>query len=72
MGKVLRPEDLAKGRKRAFEEAARDLSPGVREATVRILESWSGRESEERLIGLLGEEEAKRFLKSLKGQRLSR
>lgn len=66
MGKVFRPEDMAKGRRRVFEEAVRDLSPGVREATVRIFESWAGKKSEERLIELLGEEEAKRLLKKIK------
>ena len=43
MGKVFRPEDVAKGRKRVIEEAVRDLSPGVREATARILDSWAGK-----------------------------
>ena len=67
MGKVFRPEDIARGRKRVVEEAVRDLSPGIREATVRILESWVGKESEERLVRLLGEEEAKRLTKRIKG-----
>ena len=53
--------------KRFIEEAVRDLSPGIREATVRILESWVGTESEERLVRLLGEEEAKRLTKRIKG-----
>ena len=67
MGKVFRPEDITRGRKRFIEEAVRDLSPGIREATVRILESWVGKESEERLVRLLGEEEAKRLIKRIKG-----
>ena len=67
MGKVFRPEDIAKGRKKVVEEAVRDLSPGIREATVRILDSWVGKESEERLVKLLGEEEAKRLIKRIKG-----
>jgi len=67
MGKVFRPEDIARGRKKVVEEAVRDLSPGIREATVRILDSWVGKESEERLVKLLGEEEAKRLIKRIKG-----
>ena len=66
MGKVFRPEDIARGRKKVVEEAVRDLSPGIREATVRILDSWVGKESEERLVRLLGEEEAKRLIKRIK------
>ena len=72
MGKVFRPEEMAKAHQRAFKDAARDLSPGVQEVTIRILESWSGKASEERLKGLLGEEEAKRILKNLKDQSLVR
>ena len=67
MGKVFRPEDMVKGRRRVVEEAVRDLSPEIREATVRILESWVGNESEEKLVKLLGEEEAKRLIKRIKG-----
>ena len=67
MGKVFRLEDMVKGRRRVVEEAVRDLSPGIREATVRILESWVGNESEERLVRLLGEEEAKRLIRRIKG-----
>ena len=67
MGKVFRPEDIAKGRKKVVEEAVRDLSPGIREATVKILESWVGKESEEKLVRLLGEEETKRLIKRIKG-----
>ena len=66
MGKVFRPEDVAKGRKRVIEEAVRDLSPGVREATARILDSWAGKESEEKLVRLLGEKEAKRLIKRIR------
>jgi len=66
MGKVFRPEDIARGRKKVVEEAVRDLSPGIREATERVLDSWVGKESEERLVKLLGEEEAKRLIKRIK------
>ena len=66
MGRVFKPEDIARGRKRVIEDAVRDLNPGIKEATVRILESWVGKESEERLVRLLGEEEAKHLIKRIK------
>ena len=66
MGRVFKPEDIARGRKRVIEDAVRDLSPGIKEATVRILGSWVGKESEERLVRLLGEEGAKRLIKRMK------
>jgi len=67
VGKIFRPEDVTRDRKRVVEEAVRDLSPGIREATARILESWVGKESEEKLLKLLGEGEAKRLIKKIKG-----
>lgn len=66
MGKVFGPEDIARGRKKVVEEAVKDLSPGIREATIRILDTWAGKESEEKLRKLLGEEEAKRLIKKTK------
>ena len=62
MGEVFRPEDVAKGRKRLIREAVRDLSPGVRDAAVEILESWEDEASEKKLVGLLGNRGAKRLL----------
>jgi hypothetical protein len=35
LGKVFKPEDLLKAREGVIDEALRDLSPGVREATRR-------------------------------------
>ena len=66
MGKVFRPEDVAKGRKTIVEEATRDLSPGIREPVISILESWKGEKSKEQLIKLLGNEEATRLLRKVK------
>ena len=63
MGMVFRPEDAAKGRKRVIEETVRDLRPGIKEHTVRILESWTDKGSEKHLVTLLGEEKAKRLTK---------
>ncbi len=66
MGRVFKPEDIARGRKRVIEDAVRDLNPGIKEATVRILESGVDKESEERLVRLLGEEGAKHLIKRIK------
>lgn len=54
MGEVFEPEDFLKGRKGIIDKAVRDLSPGVREATRRIIGSWKGEESKRELIKLLG------------------
>lgn len=66
MGEVFRPEDVAKGRRRVIREAVRDLSPGVRDVAVEILESWEGVVSEKKLVDLLGKREAKRLLDKMR------
>jgi len=63
MGKAFRPEDVARGRRRLFREALRDLSPDLRDAVRRVFESWQGVESERQLVKLLGAEETNRLLK---------
>jgi len=64
MGKVFKPG--VKGRKQIIEEATRDMSPGVRDAVIHVFESWTDKESEERLMKLLGERETKTLLKKTK------
>jgi len=61
MGEVFRPEDVVRGRRRMIRDMVRDLSPGVRNAVVEILESWEGATSEKKLVSLLGNKEAKRL-----------
>lgn len=66
MGKIFEPEDFFKKRKKVIEEAAKDLSPGLRESVIKIFESWKGEELERRLVKLLGGEEARLLLKKIK------
>ena len=65
MGKVFKPKGVVK-RKNMIDEAVRDLSPGIGETVKEVLGSWKGEESEKRLVGLLGEEEARRILRKVK------
>ncbi|MCP8319154.1 MAG: hypothetical protein L6N95_04925 [Candidatus Methylarchaceae archaeon HK01B] len=65
MGEVFRPKDLLKERKKFIEEALRDLSPGVRDSVIDILNSWRGEESKDSLIKILGKRRVEDILKSL-------
>ena len=69
LGITYRPEDLTRGRKRVLEQGLRDLSPGVRESVRRVLEAWEGKESEDKLVELVGRDRARRLLKDLRPMR---
>ena len=66
MGVAFRHEDILKGRKRLIEAGLRDVSPGVRKNVIRILETWDGNTSEEKLSTLVGERRTKRIKELLK------
>jgi len=65
MGEVFRVKDSLKGRRKLIEEALYDLSPGVRDAVISILESCKGEESRDRLMKILGKKNVEDILKSL-------
>lgn len=67
MGEVFRARDIIKGRRKMMENATRDLSPGVRDAAMQILQSWKGVDSKEELKKLLGKEKALRTMGRIKG-----
>lgn len=69
MGITFRPEDLTRGRKRVLEQGLRDVSPGVRENVLRVLEAWEGKASEEKLAELVGRDKARRLVKDLRPTR---
>ncbi|MEM2873192.1 MAG: hypothetical protein QXD82_03370 [Nitrososphaerales archaeon] len=65
MGEVFRAKDIIKGKRKLIEQALYDLSPGVRDTVISILESWKGEESRDRLIKILGKKNVEDILKSL-------
>lgn len=65
MGATFRPEDTVRKR-RIVERALEDLGPGLRESVKRVLEEWKGRESEEELRSMLGDESAERVIRRIK------
>jgi len=66
MGEVFRAKDITRGRRRVIENATRDLSPGVRDAVIRILQSWKDADSEQELNRLLGKEKVLRIVGRIK------
>lgn len=71
MGAVFRPKDLSRGRKKIVEDAVKDLSPVAKDDVIKILRSWEGTGSEEKLKEILGKDKTKRLLKKIKTSKSS-
>ena len=63
MGAVSDSEDLAKNRRKVFQNALKDLHPETKERIVKIFETWKGRASEKELEDILGGKGAQKFRK---------
>lgn len=64
VGVVGGPKDLARGRTKFIEEALKDLSPGLKDDVMQVLNAWEGDPSEAKLANLVGREKAKRLVQS--------
>ncbi len=61
MGAVFDSEDVAKNRRKIFQNALKDLHPETKERIVKIFETWKGRASEKELEEILGGKSAKKL-----------
>ena len=65
MGAVFRPKDLPAGWRKVARESIKDLSPDTKDSVIRIIDSWQGTKSEERLNEILGHEKAESLMKKI-------
>jgi hypothetical protein len=61
-GAVLRPKDLAKGRRKIIENALNDINPDIKDGVMDLLSSWEWAASEHKLKDMLGQERAESLL----------
>jgi hypothetical protein len=61
LGAVFDSEDVAKDRRKIFQNAIKDIRPETKERIVKIFETWKGRTSEKELEELIGSQRAKKF-----------
>jgi hypothetical protein len=65
MGAVFRPKDLGRdGYRKVIKHSVRDLHPDTKDDVIRLLNSWEGTRSEERLTSMLGYDKAQEILKN--------
>ena len=71
MGAVFRAKDLRRDYKKILENAIKDLSPDTKDNNniVKLLDSWEGIRSEEKLKEILGQDKAEALLKNIKAKK---
>ena len=70
MGAVFRPKDLRRDyNKKVVENAIKDFSPDTKDNIIKLLDSWEGIESKEKLKEILGQDKAEELLKNIKAKK---
>jgi hypothetical protein len=65
MGAVFRPKDLRAGWSKRARKSIKDLSPDTKDNIIKIIDSWEGIKSEEKLKALLGHDKAESLMKNI-------
>jgi hypothetical protein len=67
---VFRAKDLRRDYKKMLENAIKDLSPDTKDNNniVKLLDSWEGIRSEEKLKEILGQDKAEALLENIKAK----
>ncbi len=70
MGAVFRPKDLRRDyNKKIVENAIKDFSPDTKDNIIKLLDSWEGIKSKEKLKEILGQDKAEELLKNIKAKK---
>lgn len=72
MGTVFRPKDLRRDYRKVIENAIKDFSPDTKDNVIKLLDSWEGIRSEEKLKEILGQDKyAEELLKNIKAKEVN-
>jgi hypothetical protein len=69
MGAVFRPKDLDRGHRKVIDNAIKDFTPDTKDNVNKLLDSWEGQKSEEKLKEILGEGKAEELLKNMESKK---
>jgi hypothetical protein len=69
MGAVFRPKDLDRGQRKVIDNAIKDFNPDTKDNVNKLLDSWEGKKSEEKLKEILGEGKAEELLKNMESKK---
>jgi hypothetical protein len=65
MGAVFRSKDLPAGWRKRARESIKELSPDTKDSVIKIIDSWEGTKSEEKLKELLGHDKAESLMNKI-------
>jgi hypothetical protein len=65
MGAVFRPKDIIRDHRRIINNAIKDFAPDTKDNVNKLLGSWEGKKSEEKLKEILGQDKAEELLKNI-------
>ena len=65
MGTVFRPKDFDRDNRKIVENAVKDFSPDTKDNVIKLLNSWEGENSANKLRQILGQNKSEELLKNI-------
>jgi hypothetical protein len=65
MGAVFRPKDFGRDNRKIVENAVKDFGPDTKENVIKLLNSWEGKRSANKLREILGQNKSEELLKNI-------
>jgi hypothetical protein len=65
MGAVFRPKDSGRDNRKIVENAVKDFGPDTKDNVIKLLNSWEGKRSANKLREILGQNKSEELLKNI-------
>jgi hypothetical protein len=65
MGAVFRPKDFGRDNRKIVENAVKDCGPDTKDNVIKLLNSWEGKRSANKLREILGQNKSEELLKNI-------
>jgi hypothetical protein len=65
MGAIFRPKDFGRDNRKIIENAVKDFSPDTKDNVIKLLDSWEGKISGNKLREILGQSKSEELLRNI-------
>jgi hypothetical protein len=65
MGAIFRPKDFGRDNRKIIENAVKDFSPDTKDNVIKLLNSWEGKISGNKLREILGQSKSEELLRNI-------